>query len=178
MGKQLVGKLITAFLIALLMLGTGLLGQVAWRSLMRAAVLQVDVPESVTDALSQREIQLQGQAQLLAETLLASNDLRVSVVIDDDGLSRARQIALLINRHEADASLALALREILWSGLALRESRGDRIVVQFRAFKAAPGSIELIAHAFTTWRAMAGLAMVILAVFGFWLKKQWQGRAW
>ena len=169
-------KLITVFLIALFLAGASLLARVGLPWLMSSTVFQRSVQsfafgeQGGADELSQREVHLQRQALRLGETLLALDDLRVTVVIDDDTEARARQINVLVNRKVADVSLGKALQELLWSGLALRESRGDRIVVQFHAFNAlgasaaaAPKALPLVPVA---WHWFAGLGLVLLGGLG------------
>ncbi len=157
----------------LFLLGAGLIGQALWQwqlstggSYHRATAV---------DSLSQREAYLQDQVLNLASSLILERDLKVSVVIDEAG-SQARQILLLINRAAPDGPLAQALREVLWAGLALRESRGDQINLQFRTFNQAPLSVSVLVKQSMFWRAAMGLALFILAAIGLLLTRAAQQR--
>ncbi|MDF1693413.1 MAG: hypothetical protein P1U47_13615 [Zhongshania sp.] len=148
---------------ALLLLGAGLIGQALWQWQLSGGGDYFRTKP--IDNQSQREAYLQDQTLNLASSLLAERDLKVSVVIDE-AAAQARHVLLLINRGEVDAALSQALHEMVWTGLALRESRGDRVTLQFRSFSRAPIGMAMLVKQSMFWRAAMGLGLVVLATIG------------
>lgn len=176
--KGLVGNLMTAMLIALLLIGCGLIAQTVWPQLLSAGQLQYVDQNKLADEVSLREIQLQRQSQQLIEPFVAEADFRLIVNINDVRPG-ARQVTLLINRPEMDSALAQSLREILWSGLALNSARGDKIVVQFHSFAptGARGVSGLrIGDKVFAWRVVVGVVAVSFVLLVLWLWRRQRSR--
>ncbi len=174
--KGLVDKLMIAMLIALLLCGTGFVLQAVWQWATGNGGWH-SAENLAADELSQREMHLQQQAQRLAETVIAQTDFRLVVNIDDS-TSGARQITVVLDRRDADVSIEQQLRQLLWTGLALRKERGDRIVVQFREFAKSladrRGDLRTPAINAVVWRGIAGLSVLLFAATALWLK--WRRR--
>jgi flagellar biosynthesis/type III secretory pathway M-ring protein FliF/YscJ len=174
--KSLAGNLIAAMLIALLVIGGGVVAQVVWPQLLSTGQPQYGAQDRRADDVSLREIQLQRQSQQLIEPFVAAVDFRVTVSINDVRPG-SRQVTLLINRPEVDSSLAQRLREILWSGLALNAVRDDKVVVQFHAF--APSHSQgggVGDQVLAAWRAVVGAAFVSVGLLVLWLWRRQRRR--
>ncbi len=177
--KSLLEKLMPLALLLLLLCGAGLVAQATWQLTKGKDVRPPSEEGPLTDELSQREMHLQRQALHLAETMVVRTDLRLAVTIDDTKPG-ARQITLLVHRQNADPILEQKLREVIWSGLALRKDRGDRIVIQFHEFAAThsggPEGEQLPTLSFAGWRAAAGVGLVLLVLLALWLQQRRQNR--
>ncbi|WP_373090390.1 hypothetical protein [Zhongshania sp.] len=176
--KGLAGNVMAAMLIALLLIGCGLIAQAVWPQLLSAGQFQYADQSTLADEVRLREIQLQRQSQQLIEPFVAGADFRVIVNINDVRPG-ARQVTLLINRPEADSALAQSLREILWSGLALNAARGDKIVAQFHAFAStgSEGASGLrTGDKIFSWRVVVGVVAVSFVLMVVWFSRRRRSR--